>query len=314
MACYSNTTATINEMRWLYLNNALEYITSTYKCTSVEAQRHLKAGIGSGTIPVKWSDSDGASDIPDPRYLQGTKLNLSGTGLAHDKSVYRPLMVLHSALQTACQNKIKSNLELSTEFGSTTPGLLSDWDENDENDGSRWMTLVSAEEHIEALQDCDSVGALRQLKEDIGDGVVRVRWADDPLDKPDISALRGSQFILLGPGLAPDGAEPRPLLVNSEDLLRLWPMEYDVKNVPIKSSGAQSGPGRPSNRERVWRTLSEMQSQGTPTKGNRSRIAQKVVELNKVSFDDSGWSLRAVLDHIRDWQLANTPDDAKMRK
>src|SRR5712672_1160644 len=124
-------------MRWLNLNDALKHITSTKKCTSVEAQRHLKAHIGAGTVPVKWSDSAGANDTPDPRHLQGTKFNLSEAGLAHDKYVYRPLMVLHSALLTAWQNKVlKNNAELSEDFGSAAPDLLSDENENDE---SRWM-------------------------------------------------------------------------------------------------------------------------------------------------------------------------------
>src|SRR6267142_6250634 len=131
-------------MRWLNLNDALKHITSTKKCTSVEAQRHLKAQIGAGAVPVKWSDSAGANDIPDPRHLQGTKLNLSGTGLAHDKHAYRPLMVLHSALLTAWQNQVlKSNAELSKEFESAAPDLLGNENEHDE---SRWMTLISAEE------------------------------------------------------------------------------------------------------------------------------------------------------------------------
>jgi hypothetical protein len=299
-------------MRWLDLNGALAYITSTYKCTSVEAQRYLKAAIGAGTVPVKWSDSDGASDIPDSGYLKGSKLNLSETGFAHDKRAYRPLMVLHSALQTARQNKIlKSNFDLSKEFGDTAPGLLSDWDEND---GSRWMTLVSAEEHIEVLQDCDSLDALRQLKEEIGGGLVRVRWADDPVGKPDVAALKASQFILLGSGLAPDGAELRPLLLNSEDILRLWPKERDGENTPVQPPNANSRPGRKSARETIRKTLSEMQSDGSLKTSNQSEIARKVMRLNNIRENQSGWSMRTVLQHISVWLDEHTPDDAKMRK
>jgi hypothetical protein len=299
-------------MRWLDINSALEYITSTYKCRSIEAQRHLKAGVGARTIPVKWRDSDGASDIPDPEYLQGTKLNLSGTGLAHDKRAYRSLMVLHSALQTTWQNTIlKSNLDLSEEFGRTAPGLLSDWDEND---GSRWMTLVSAEEHIEVLQHCDSVEALRQLKEEIGDGLVRVRWTDDPVGKPDVAALKASQFILLGSGLAPDGAELRPLLLNSEDILRLWPVERDGENTPVQPPNANSRPGRKSARETIRKTLSEMQSQGALKTSSLAEIARKVMRFNNIGEKQPGWSMRTVLQHISDWRDENTPDDAKMRK
>jgi hypothetical protein len=299
-------------MRWLDLYNALEVITSTQKCTSVEAQRHLKAQIGAGTIPVKWSNSERADDIPDPRYVMGTKFALLGTGHAHDKLAYRPLMVLHTALLAAWQNQqLKSNAELSKEFESAVPDLLGKENENDE---TRWMTLVSAEEHIEVSGNCDSVEALRQLKEEIGDGVVRVRWSDDPWEKPVVSALKSSQFILVGPGLASDGGDPRSLLVNSGDVLRLWPMECDVKNVPTKSPSPKSRPGRPSKRELVWKTLFELQSQGAPIRGNRTRIARTVIELNKVTFDDDGWSKRTVLDHIHAWELENTPDDAKMRK
>jgi hypothetical protein len=298
-------------MRWLNLNDALKHITSTNTCTSVEAQRHLKAQIGAGTAPVKWSNSAGTGDIPDPLYLRGTKFNLSGPGLAHDKHAYRPLMVLHSALPTARQNKIKSKVELSKEFESAAPDLLGD---ENEKDDLRWMTLVSAEEHIEVLQNCDSVEALRQLKEEIGDGIVKVRWADDPLGKPDVAALKASQFILFGSGLAPDGTELRPLLVNSEDVLRLWPQEHDIKHFPVEPSNTKSGPGRPTKRDPVWETLFEMRSQGIPIKGNRTQIARKVVEINKVCFDDDGWSLGAVLGHIRAWINENAPGDAKIRK
>jgi hypothetical protein len=299
-------------MRWLHLNDALKHITSTTTCTLVEAQRYLKSQIGAGTVPAKWSDSAGTNYTLDPGHLQGTKFNLSGPGLAYDKHAYRPLMVLHSALLTAWQNKIlKSNADLSKEFESAAPDLLGDWNEID---GSRWMTLVSAEEHIEVSQNCDSVEALQQLKEEIGDGVVKVRWADGPLSKPDVAALKASQFILFGSGLAPDGTELRPLLVNSEDILRLWPEKRDVKDTPVEPPKAKTGPGRPTKRDEVWKTLFEMQSQGKPIKGNRTRIAEKIVKLNDVSFDDDGWSLRAVLDHIRAWQLANAPADEKMRK
>jgi hypothetical protein len=221
-------------------------------------------------------------------------------------------MVLHSALLTAWQNKmLKGNAELSKEFESAAPALLGDWNDNDE---SRWMTLVSAEEHIEVLQNCDSVEALRQLKEEIGDGIVRVQWADDPVDKPNVAALRGSQFILFGSGLAPDSKGLRPLLVNSEDILRLWPKKRDFKTIPVEPSNAKSGPGRPTKRQVIWETLFEMQRQGIPIKGNRTLIARKIIKFNNVSFEDDGWSRGAVLGHIRAWIRVNAPGDAKMRK
>jgi hypothetical protein len=299
-------------MRWLRLNDALKHITSTTKCTSVEAQRHLKARIGAGTIPVKWGDSAGANDIPDPRYLQGTKLNRSGTGLAHDKYSYRPLMVLQSVLQTAWQNGVlKSSVELSKEFESAAPILPGD---ENENDGSRWMTLVSAEEHIEALQNCDSVEALRQLKEEIGDGIVKVRWADDQMGKPDVAALKASQFILCGSGLAPGGTGLQPLLVNSEDILRLWPQRRFVKNRPAEPSVAKSGPGRPTVRETIRETLSKMKSEGTLVRSNQSEIARRIMKLNNTDENKPGWKMRTILKHISKWLKENPPGDAKMQK
>jgi hypothetical protein len=283
-------------MRWINLNDALKYITSIQKCTSVEAQRHLKAKIGARTIPVKWSDSEGANDIPDPKYLQGTKLSLLEPGLAYDDDAYRPLMILHRALRTAWQNKVlKSNTELSAEFERAAPFFLSD---KKHDDKIRWMTLVSAEEHIEVLQNCDSVEALRQLKEDIGDGIVKVRWADDPVGKPDVVALKASQFILFGSGLAPDGIKLRPLLVSSKDILRLWPEERNVENTPVEPPNADSRHGRPTARETIRNTLSAMQSEGTLVKVNQSEIARRIIKLNNTSKDEPGWNMRTVLQHI----------------
>ena len=82
-------------MSWLSLVEALEHICRMQKCTQAEAQRHLKAKIGARIIPVKWADSEGVNDIPDPRYLQGTKFIVSGRGLAHDQNTdsHRPLLV-----------------------------------------------------------------------------------------------------------------------------------------------------------------------------------------------------------------------------
>ena len=90
----------IEAANWLALNEALERVRHVQNCTPVEAQRQLKAKIGDGIIPVKWADSEGANDLPDSRYLQGTKLNLSETGLAYDKraDAYRPLLVRRSAV------------------------------------------------------------------------------------------------------------------------------------------------------------------------------------------------------------------------
>jgi hypothetical protein len=230
---------TIEAANWLALNEALGHVRHVQNCTPIEAQRYLKAKIGNGIISVKWADSEGANDIPDPRYLQGTKLKLSGTGLAHDKDAeaYRPLLVLRSEVMAAWQHD-KSNAEPSKEVENAKYGAPSN---KSENDRLPWMTLVDAEEHIEILQKCDSVEALRQLKEEIGDGIVAVKWEDDPTDNPDVKILKTSEFILTGPGFAPDGKEYRQLLVNRANVFRLWPAP-DAGATRIAVGGAHRKP------------------------------------------------------------------------
>src|SRR5450830_267936 len=136
----------IEAANWLALNEALERVRHVQNCTPVEAQQQLKAKIGDGIIPVKWADSEGANDLPDSRYLQGTKLNLSGKGLAHDKGAdeYRPLLVLRSAVIAAWQHG--NSITEPSEVESAKHQVPSD---RNGNDRLGWMTLVDAEEHIE---------------------------------------------------------------------------------------------------------------------------------------------------------------------
>jgi hypothetical protein len=317
---------TIEAERWLTLNAALEHIRNVQNCTPIEAQRQLKVQIADGTIPVKWADSEGANDSPKPKYLQGTKLkvNLVGSsfvasdskpGSAHDEflETYRPLLVWRDAVFTTWPDGTrtdKQNLQKTLE--SQKPAAARTENENEQME---WITLVDAEEHIEVLQKCDSVEALRQLKEEIGDGIVAVKWADESTESPDVGILKDSEMILTGPGLAHDGKEYRQLLINRADILRLWPEPRDlVKQMPGKESNNETGPGRPSARGQIWTTLSEMQSQKIPLKGTQTEIAREVAKRNNRDFDDTGWNLRTVLKHISDWQKTNTPADPKMRK
>jgi hypothetical protein len=297
--------------RWMTLKETVGQIQTLENCGCVAAQRRLKATIGAGIIPVKWADSEGAKDIPDPRYLQGTKLILSGTGLAHDSYAYRPLMVLRSAFLSIWQHG-KSNLNPSKEVEISKHDATSDKHENEQ---AEWMTLVEAEEHIEVLQDCDSVEALRQLKEEIGDGIVAVKWADESTEIPDVRILKYSEMILTGPGFAHNGKIYEQLLVNRSDILRIWPGASDlVEQMPREQSNSKSGAGRPTKRDQIWTTLSEMRNQGVPIKGNRSKIAREVAKRNNRDFDEAGWSLRAVLTHVQKWQKENDPADPKVRK
>ena len=296
--------------RWLTLNDALAHIRDAQNCTSVEAQRQLKAKIGALIIPVKWADPEG-EDKPDPRYLQGTKFKLSGPGFGHDKHEYRQLMVLRSAVIAVWQRG-KSKAEPSKEVKSSKRGARRN---KHEDDRLRWMTLVEAEEHIEVVQNCDSVEALQQLKTEIGDGVVAVKWADGPMDNPDVTILKTSEFILTGPGFAPDGKEYRPLLIFRADILRLWP--EPVERMPGEQSNSKPGPGRPSERDQIWTTLSEMQrTRSLPLTLNRSqkKILEGLAKKLNFTIGSRGWSERTVLQHISDWQKENDPASQKMRK
>jgi hypothetical protein len=91
----------------------------------------------------------------------------------------------------------------------------------------QWMSLVEASEHIRVSQRCDSVEALRQLKREIRDGLVRLQGEDmeGPKDCPDPEYLQASQFLLIGTGFAPDNIDAayRPLLVGRSDVEELWP-------------------------------------------------------------------------------------------
>ena len=303
---------TIEAERWLALNEALEHIRRVQNCTPIDAQRQLKVHIADGIIPVKWADSEGTNDLPDPRYLQGTKLILSGSGLAHDSDAYRPLMILRSAVLRTWQHG-KGNGNPSKEVESAKHRAPSN---KNRNDRLGWITLVDAEEHIEVLQKCDSVEALRQLKAEIGDGIVAVKWADNPTDNPDVTILKTTEFILTGPGFAPDGKEYRPLLIFRADILRLWPEERDlVKRMPVEQSNNESGRGRPSARDQIWAALAEMQNEGSlPPNGNQKQIATEVAKRLNHEIGSRGWSERTIVEHISDWQKENAPADSKMRK
>jgi hypothetical protein len=43
---------------------------------------------------------------------------------------------------------------------------------------ARWMNLVEALAHIQLIEKCNSLSAQVQLKRNIGNGVIPVKWAD----------------------------------------------------------------------------------------------------------------------------------------
>jgi hypothetical protein len=71
------------------------------------------------------------------------------------------------------------------------------------------MSLVEAIEHIQMVQHCNSIEALRPLKRELHDGMVRAKWEDSegPNDFPDPECLKASQLLLIGTGLAPDNVQ-----------------------------------------------------------------------------------------------------------
>jgi hypothetical protein len=122
--------------------------------------------------------------------------------------------------------------------------------------------VVEAVEHIRILCHCTSVEALRQLKSEIGDGMVPVKWSgskavsgnrDDDWTRagPDVGYLKTSQFLLIGVGLAPEKPEKdekyqlRPLLIERRAMQRLWPLEdKDVHCRKLDSGGGEDEPLR----------------------------------------------------------------------
>ena len=204
---------------WLTLLQALEYIRDTKKCGPVEAQCQLKRATGEGTVPVKWADASGPTaelDEDDLTYLQGSQLVLRPPGFALDSgsSRLRPLSVLKAALIDAFSHGSQKTTTTSDEIEEPKYDLAR---AKAEEKRVRWMTLVQAVEHVQLLENCDSVEALRQLKIEIGDGLVHLEWADSTKlsYSPDAQYLKTSQLLLIGVGLAPDSIDElyRPLSV-----------------------------------------------------------------------------------------------------
>jgi hypothetical protein len=229
--------------RWMTLAEALEYIQSAEKCGSVSAQVQLKQKIGRGVVPVKWADTKGPRDIPNVRVLARSQLVLSRPGLASGNGFLRPLLVLRQAVFSTWPRSGSGTVAAPESVKIPKSGLTGDgWEEREGKDCEQWMTLVEAVEHIRMLDDdCGSVEVLRQLKGEIGDGQVRVRWADSkgPNDRPQHKPLSGSQLLLVGTGIAPDEEEGtyRPLLVDRFDIQKLWPLRSDV-DTPTGHSGS----------------------------------------------------------------------------
>ena len=180
--------------RWMSLIEAIKHIESGLSVSSVSAQVALKKKIGCGEFPVKWADALGPADTPNIEKLALSQLVLSTPGLAPDGVSLRPLLVLRSAVLAAWPQGGDA-----TDTVPETPQL---------EQAAPWMSLVEAVEHIRIVEGCDSIEALRQLKSEIGDGMVQIRWADQAADdEPDGKRLSASDLILAGTGIALDERE-----------------------------------------------------------------------------------------------------------
>jgi hypothetical protein len=287
------------QSRWLSLLEAVEYVRLAEKCSSIEAQIQLKDQIAEKTIPVKWADGGSPEDL---WYLQNSKLILSGHGLAADISSYRPLSVLRRAVASTWPAKGEKAHNDKTVLRPKHGQLIRGGKELE-----KWMTLVRAIEHIQVVEKCDSVEALRQLKEEIADQTVGIMWADsmEHSDRPDAKQLSATQFILTGLGFAPDDDELRPLLLQRAVVFQLW-SKPAVGSAATPPSASNTKPthkgGRPSAREKIRASLHEMAIDGLSVDGPPKTLASVVAERNGAVLGKQGWSDRTVCDHIRKWQ------------
>ena len=220
--------------RWIILLEALDQIQSAEKCGPVAAQVYLKQGIGRGALPVKWADPSGPNDLPDANELRRSQLVLLSPGLApcSKSPLPRPLLVLRAAVQAAWP-RTKAGV---ASFPEATPSVKAPRGKSEQK-YEQWISLVEAIEHIRMSQDCNQVEALRQLKLEVRDGFVRVRWENTkgPRDYPSPRHVGESQLLLAGTGFALDNDEEhyRSLLVERSSVRGLWPLRgrHQRKNV-----------------------------------------------------------------------------------
>jgi len=225
------------------LAEALEHIQSMEKCTSVWAQVELKRQIRDRVIPIKWAESEGPKDKPNVVDIARSQFVLYSPGLAPGRVSLRPLLILRSAvLATWPRTGSKTDSVLENNNVSERRSTSDAVDERDES----WMTLVEAIEHTRISEACDSLEALRQLKNEIRDGMMPISWGDSkgPVDFPDAKRLSTSQLLLIGPGIAPDedAGRYRPFLVDRSAVERLWPLPGDTSPTP---KGADTHSSRP---------------------------------------------------------------------
>jgi len=290
--------------RWMTLLEALEHIESVEKCDRVAAQVRLKRGIGHRVIPVKWADSEGPNDKPNVTELQRSQLVLSGPGLAPSDLSLRPLSIFRPAVH-ATWSRTTSEAAGPLEANQNARNVSAEW-KVEEKDG-QWMSLVEAAEHIQMSQHCGSVEALRQLKREIGDGMVPVQWEDSegPKDCPDPDYLQRSKLLLVGTGLAPDNVHKifRSLLVERSATQRLWPLSKHERNDFHTTDSQPAAPQhqltRPASEARIREVLKEIYSDP----GNNRPNVNEAWDLLKAKVPNARKNL--VMDILKEPEFAN---------
>jgi hypothetical protein len=241
--------AIADQERWITLIRALTHIQSVQNCDRLVAQVHLKRGIGQRVIPAKWADSSGPNDKPDVIKLRRSQLVLSGPGLAPSGSSLRSLLVLREAIH-AVWPLTTGKGPAPPEADSSLRSHLAQWEAEEQY--KQWMSLVEAIEHIRMSQHCNSVEALRQLKRETRDGMVRVHWEDSegPKDRPDLQYLQASQLLLIGTGFASDNVQKiyRPLLIERSAVQELWRLPNCWRNGSGQTVSAPAGQQRQDTR------------------------------------------------------------------
>lgn len=113
--------------------------------------------------------------------------------------------------------------------------------------------------------------------------------------------------------------EFRPLLVLREAVDAIWPVASrtiaDVETrdtrsdntagIRATSSEAAHTGGRPSIKQLVWHTLSQMRDEGYSMAQPQKTIADVIARRNGKQLGDRGWSERTVLTHVSDWLKEN---------
>jgi hypothetical protein len=300
LAPFSDT----GQARWMTLIEALTHIQTVENCDRVVAQVHLKRGIGRRVIPAKWADSSGPKDKPDVAKLRRSQLVLSGHGLAPSGLSLRPLLVLRDG--------VHSIWPIATGKGRVESGVrseLAQWEEEEEHE--QWMSLVEATDHIQIAQHCDSIEALSQLKRELRDGMVEVKWEDSegPEDCPDPKSLQASQLLLVGTGLALDKVQEicRPLSVERSAVQKLWGLpgyqRKDLGQTVSKLTGREDQRQRPPSEAKIREELRKIYADPSNDRPN----VNKAYDLLRVSLPNV--RRKSVMDILKEPEFASRRRD-----